>query len=205
MVDIDHFKKVNDGGGHQAGDAVLRAVSDRLVCVTRLKGHVFRYGGEELALLLPNHSIEEGIAVAERARLTIESTPAIEGLHVTASFGVSGFPSVIDADALIRAADTALYDAKNRGRNMVRFDGEPPPEKPGPREPERKKPEAGRLTEAQKTEMRRKLLRNQRIECPEDGAYFEVLDVTAQQSVGREFLITCPDCGLSDTLSSSSR
>jgi hypothetical protein len=76
--------------------------------------------------------------------------------------------------------------------NMVRFHGEPPPEKPRPREPERKKPEAGRLTEAQKTEMRRKLLRNLRIECPEDGAFFEVHDVTAQQSVGREFLIICP-------------
>ena len=200
MADIDHFKKVNDGKGHQVGDVVLRVVSDRLARVSRRKGDAFRYGGEEFALLLPNHSMQEALAVAERARLTIDSAP-IEDLHVTASFGVGVFPDVPDAPALVRAADKALYDAKNRGRNIVRLHGEPPPERPGPREPQRKKPEAGKLTETQKTEMRRRLLRDQPIECPEDGAYFEVHDVTPHGSVGRKFLISCPDCGLTDTLS----
>ncbi len=168
MADIDHFKKVNDDKGHQVGDVVLRVVGDRLAGVSRLKGDAFRYGGEEFALLLPNHSMQEALALAERARLAIDSVP-IEGLHVTASFGVAVFPDVPDAQALVRAADEALYDAKDRGRNIVRLHREPPPEKPGPREPQRKKPEAGKLTETQKTEMRRRLLRDQRIECPEDA------------------------------------
>jgi diguanylate cyclase (GGDEF)-like protein len=117
MADIDHFKNVNDGKGHQVGDAVLKAVSDRLARVIHHKGQVFRYGGEEFALLLPNHSIQEAIAVAERARVTIESTPAVEGLQVTVSFGIGAFPDARDADTLVRAADDALYDSKHRGRN----------------------------------------------------------------------------------------
>lgn len=204
IADIDHFKQVNDQRGHQVGDSVLKGVGHRLGIVARVKGDVFRYGGEELVLLLSNHSTHEAVAVAERARRMLESEP-IEGVHVTASFGVGTFPAASDAPALVRAADEALYDAKNRGRNVVRFHGEPAPEKPGPREPQRKKPEAGRLTEAQKTEMRRRVLRDQRIECPDDGAYLVVHDVTTMGSVGREFLIVCPDCGLSDTLSAPTR
>jgi len=129
----------------------------------------------------------------------------VAGIPVTASFGVGVFPEASNGAALVQAADQALYVAKNRGRNLVRLHGEPATEKPASRDPERKIPEAGTFTEAQKTEMRRKLLRNQRIECPADGAYFVVHEVTSMGSVGKEFLIVCPDCGVSDTLSGPTR
>jgi diguanylate cyclase (GGDEF)-like protein len=205
MADIDHFKRVNDTHGHLGGDAVLRGVSARLIDVCRAKGQAYRFGGEELALVLPNHAPGESVSVAERARRTIEAS-TVEGIQVTLSFGVSSFPDhATDIGTLLRTADEALYDAKHRGRNVVRLHGEPAPTRPGAREPDRKLPEPGRLTDAQKAEMRRRLLRHERIECPEDGAYFDVHDVTHTGSVGREFLIMCPDCGMQDTLSGGSR
>lgn len=205
MVDIDHFKSVNDGRGHQIGDDVLRGVALRLQKVTGAKGEAFRYGGEEFAIVLLNHSSEEALAVAERARREIATTPMV-GVPVTASFGVACSPDHASETAtLVRAADQAMYDAKNRGRNLTRLYGDPPPAKQGPREPERRKPEAGRLTEDQKAQMRKRLLRHESIECPDDGAYFDVYDMTGVGSVGREFLITCPDCGMSDQLGSGRR
>lgn len=205
MADIDHFKRVNDGHGHLTGDAVLKGVAGRLDKVSRQKGKAFRYGGDELALVLPNHSAQEGVAVAERARREIEATP-INGIHVTVSLGVGSFPDhAANATTLIQAADDALYDAKNRGHDVVRSYREPEPTKPGPREAERKVPEAGRLTEQQKTELRRRHLRGERIECPDDGAYLKVHDATCQGSIGSEFIIVCPDCGMSETLSGGRR
>jgi diguanylate cyclase (GGDEF)-like protein len=198
--DIDHFKKVNDTHGHQAGDAVLREVARRLELVARGKGAAYRYGGEELAIILINHSAHEGLAVAERARREIEKA-SVGGIAVSISFGVACVPDhASDVDGLIGAADRAVYEAKDRGRNLVRLSGEPAPAQPRPSDPERKLPETGRLTDQQKTELRRRLLRRDPIECPEDGAIFEVHDITSHGSVGRDFLIACPNCGLSDRL-----
>ena len=205
MVDIDHFKRVNDEHGHQSGDAVLRAAAGCLAAVSRAKGQSFRYGGDELVIVLPNHSLNEAITVAERARCDIETVSA-EGIRVSASFGVACFPDHgRDSASLIRCADEALYDAKNRGRNLVRGHGEPEPASSDPREPARKVAEPGRLTEAQKKEMRRRLLGNEIVECPDDGAHLEVKDFTPYGSAIREFFVMCPFCGLSDKLSSSNR
>jgi diguanylate cyclase (GGDEF)-like protein len=200
LADIDHFKKVNDAHGHQAGDAVLRDVAARLENVAFGKGRVYRYGGEEITIILRNHSVAEGLAVAERARRQIEKDP-VHGISVSMSFGLASLPDhASEAEGLVRCADQALYDAKNRGRNLVRLFGEPAPIKPGPREPERKEAQPGRLTDQQKSELRRRLLRREAIACPEDGAFFEIHDVTSLGSVGREFLIVCPDCGLTGEL-----
>jgi hypothetical protein len=169
--------------------------------VSRQKGKAFRYGGEELALVLPNHSAQEGVAVAERARREIEATP-IEGIRVTVSLGVGSFPDhAANAIPLIQAADDALYDAKNRGRNVVRLYREAEPAKPGPREPEKKVPEVGRLTEQQKTELRRRHLRGELIECPDDGAHLDVHESTPFGCTEREFMIVCPDCSMFERLS----
>lgn len=198
--DIDHFKRVNDMYGHQTGDAVLREVARRLETVVTSKGVVYRYGGEELVLILTNHSAEEALAVAERSRRAIEAEP-FAGVRVSMSFGVACLPDhASDAAGLVRAADTALYDAKNHGRNLVRLAGEPAPVKPGPREPQRKAAQPGRLTDHQKAELRRRLFRGKPLECPEDGAFLQAQDITEHDSVARAFVVVCPDCGLRDVL-----
>lgn len=121
VVDLDHFKNVNDSFGHQGGDEVLIAVSSMLLEVVGAKGHAYRYGGEELCLLLPNFEMGEAVALAERARsqitaLRFERVPE----RVTASFGVAACPPMplIPAE-LFEAADKALYRAKSGGRNRV--------------------------------------------------------------------------------------
>jgi diguanylate cyclase (GGDEF)-like protein len=148
MADVDHFKKVNDTHGHPAGDDVLREVAKRLSQTVRGKGRAYRYGGEEMALLLPNHSPSEATAVAERARRAIEHAP-VGSIQVTASFGVAGFPDhASDEATLVKAADAALYEAKRLGRNVVRLSGDPPPGHPGPWEPPRREPEPADRAEA---------------------------------------------------------
>ena len=118
MADIDHFKKVNDAHGHPVGDAVLIEVARRLNLVAKGKGEAYRFGGEEFAVLLANHTAEEALAVAERARRGVESSPA-GGVSVTSSYGVAAVPTHASSmDQWLKAADAALYDAKHMGRNL---------------------------------------------------------------------------------------
>jgi diguanylate cyclase (GGDEF)-like protein len=125
MIDLDRFKSLNDRYGHAAGDAMLREVA-RLLDVEKRRGDtVARYGGEEFVALLPHADAAAAQAWAERARVRL-STTAIEMagtlLHTTASFGVAASDRRDWADsaaALLEAADQALYQAKERGRNRV--------------------------------------------------------------------------------------
>jgi diguanylate cyclase (GGDEF)-like protein len=123
LIDVDHFKKVNDGFGHLAGDLVLREISAILTRSVRPYDYVGRYGGEEFLLILPDCEIESALMRAEQLRLAVESARIREGdamLQVTASFGVgSAFPSHYEAETVIRAVDSALYRAKSSGRNCV--------------------------------------------------------------------------------------
>ena len=141
FVDVDHFKKVNDTHGHQKGDDVLKAVGKILNSVVRGKGSAFRYGGEEMIILVPNHSLSEAIAVAERCRIKIEAARPGD-IAVTASLGIGVYPDLSKTgEELVRIADKAMYDAKNRGRNLVRFHGEPEPKaNAAMREPEKNSP-----------------------------------------------------------------
>jgi two-component system, cell cycle response regulator len=129
MVDLDHFKSVNDTHGHQVGDAVLEQLAAILRREAREIDRVGRYGGEEFMLLLPGAQIDSAVTFAERVRRAVEAhTFAFEGGTVrrTGSFGVAGWPHprVANADSLVRAADEALYVAKETGRNrVVRFAG----------------------------------------------------------------------------------
>ena len=119
MLDIDHFKQLNDLFGHQAGDQVLREVGSLLTLRSRSVDTAARFGGEELTLVLPACSPEEAVAAAERLRqdLRMVRSPQ-EG--VTASAGVATFPlDARDAESLIKAADDALYVAKRNGRDRV--------------------------------------------------------------------------------------
>lgn len=130
MIDIDHFKRVNDQYGHPVGDEVLLAVSELVIRRLTYKGKAYRYGGEEFALLLPNYSVEEAVGLAERIRRDIEEAIiSSKSLKVTASFGVASVPEhATDPKTVVEKADAALYEAKNLGRNCVRFNGEPKPD-----------------------------------------------------------------------------
>ncbi|MBN2371803.1 MAG: GGDEF domain-containing protein [Vicinamibacteria bacterium] len=122
MIDLDLFKSVNDRYGHQVGDEVLLDVS-RILCnrVAR-KGRVYRYGGEEIGVLLPNYSSDEAKGLAERLRKDVEhAVMSRESLRLTASLGVACLPDdVASSEGLLANADKALYRAKSSGRNCVR-------------------------------------------------------------------------------------
>jgi diguanylate cyclase (GGDEF)-like protein len=128
MVDIDHFKRVNDNHGHQAGDLVLQAVAEALAKCVRPMDTVARYGGEEFAVVLPNCHTFFGVTVAERIRQTIESMPVKIGtgqdLRVTVSIGGAYAPEWVRSTATLwtERADVQLYRAKNEGRNRVFLD-----------------------------------------------------------------------------------
>ncbi|HEX5972338.1 MAG TPA: sensor domain-containing diguanylate cyclase [Gemmatimonadaceae bacterium] len=125
MVDIDHFKRVNDSFGHEAGDAVLRRVAGLIQEAARSTDICVRYGGEEIALLLPQTGQAAARLMAERLRERIAATVAFHkgaAIPVTASFGVATYPeTVTDSEKLFPQADEALYRAKAEGRNCVRY------------------------------------------------------------------------------------
>ena len=120
MVDVDHFKSFNDSFGHQAGDEVLRRVAVVLRDSTRNVDCVGRYGGEEFALLLPDTATAGAVEVAERIRTRMEGEPFSERA-ITVSIGVAEYPKNGEkAEAVVAAADGALYTAKHNGRNCVK-------------------------------------------------------------------------------------
>ncbi|GAA4764768.1 diguanylate cyclase [Stakelama sediminis] len=123
MVDIDHFKHVNDTFGHDAGDAVLKAVAKVLDQAVREEGQAFRYGGEEFVLLLPGLDADQALERAETIRHrvgTIQVSHDGKDLDtVTVSAGVATIPTHTSSERLVRTADAALYRAKKEGRNRV--------------------------------------------------------------------------------------
>jgi diguanylate cyclase (GGDEF)-like protein len=122
MIDLDNFKKLNDTHGHAMGDAVLRDVAAQLVGGLRPSDVVSRYGGEELIVILPGCGLEEARLKAEMMRTRIESLSEAHGTTITASFGVATVPETSTGPVdVIPMADTALYAAKQAGKNCVRI------------------------------------------------------------------------------------
>ncbi|HYX31032.1 MAG TPA: diguanylate cyclase [Pyrinomonadaceae bacterium] len=125
MIDIDDFKLYNDTNGHQAGDRALEIVAQCLHAALRKVDVASRYGGEEFSILLPQTSLEEAGVIADRIRRKIMTTSFPHGASqplgmVTASIGLSSFsPSLNSAEAIVRAADRALYHAKRHGKNRA--------------------------------------------------------------------------------------
>lgn len=122
MLDLDHFKLLNDTHGHQLGDEVLRQVADALAADCRDFDTAARYGGEEFAVVLPGCTSDEAAAAAERLRSIVRHVPSV--VPITASVGVATFPvHAPDAGSLVKAADEALYESKRNGRNRVTIAG----------------------------------------------------------------------------------
>ncbi|MFT8334983.1 MAG: GGDEF domain-containing protein [Acetobacter orientalis] len=123
MLDIDHFKNINDTYGHPGGDRVLKQVAERIQNTVRPSDFLFRYGGEEFLIILTEIDGLAALKIAERLRETIENVPFImpdeTQLTVTASLGVANYDGHPDPDVLISNADRALYKAKQNGRNQV--------------------------------------------------------------------------------------
>jgi diguanylate cyclase (GGDEF)-like protein len=121
MFDLDHFKRVNDIHGHAKGDEVLATVAAVVQSVVRDSDFVGRYGGEEFVALLPDTARQGGVMLAEKLRQAIEDleVPDLDR-RLSASFGVAMLPGdAVNGEQLLRAADRALYAAKNAGRNRV--------------------------------------------------------------------------------------
>ncbi len=122
MADIDHFKRVNDTYGHEAGDEVLKAVAEALRSTARGADLVARFGGEEFVLVLPDTSAELAVRIAERLRLAIEALSTDVGgqvIRVTASFGIAQRAAQDSQLEVLERADAALYCSKKDGRNRV--------------------------------------------------------------------------------------
>lgn len=128
MVDIDHFKPINDNYGHQAGDQVIRELGKKLLSTLRKYDHAGRYGGEEFFVILPNTDVEGAKNIAERFRAALdEDVMEIggENIKVTASMGIAQLRKGESRESWIARADKAMYMAKELGRNRVAAEPEP--------------------------------------------------------------------------------
>jgi len=126
LIDVDHFKRVNDEGGHAAGDQVLRDLCHLIQEASRATNALCRYGGDELAILLPETPVAGALIYAERVRRLVSRTTFAAGGAITVSIGVAAYPDDgRTADQLLAMADSSLYAAKADGRNRVGGVGKP--------------------------------------------------------------------------------
>jgi diguanylate cyclase len=122
MLDLDHFKRINDGYGHLAGDKVLKIIANVLRKRLRSTDFIARFGGEEFVLLMPDSSLTDALAAGEVLRAAIEACPFHfkgEPVTITVSMGVAQFQPGERSDLALKRADEALYRAKAAGRNRV--------------------------------------------------------------------------------------
>ena len=122
MIDVDHFKAINDSRGHVAGDAVLRIIASGIASVVRPYDSVGRYGGEEFLIVAPGCGLAEAVELAERVRSHVAGCSiVVAGSNVTVSLslGVATGQTAAESEKLLHAADAAMYQAKNAGRNRV--------------------------------------------------------------------------------------
>jgi diguanylate cyclase (GGDEF)-like protein len=120
MMDLDSFKAYNDRHGHPAGDSLLHRAATAIYGAARSDDRVYRYGGDEFALILPQTGVAEAVRVANRIRRAVAALTATDPTPVTITVGVAGLPGdATDRAGLIAAADTALYYGKRAGENRV--------------------------------------------------------------------------------------
>ncbi|MGI9101272.1 MAG: GGDEF domain-containing protein [Terriglobales bacterium] len=198
MVDLDNFKKVNDEHGHRVGDEVLVECAEIINSAIEHKGEVYRYGGEEIIVVLPNFSPLEATAVAERVRSTVAAQKmGSQKLPVTVSVGVSSFPAHANSlDELLRQADQAMYKAKKLGRDLVCVTGDEEPTRPS-HVVRRKAPSGGALD----AELIRALYFSGREpKCPADGVPLRISETRRSGNRTPDLNVSCPLCGLHEYL-----
>src|ERR1700733_2835932 len=199
MVDVDKFKQFNDTHGHPVGDQVLIAVATTIAKRVQGKGKAYRYGGEEIAILLPNYSKVEASALAETIRLELERARRTEkNLAVTASFGVGELTD--DAQGgqqLVQLSDDALRSAKQLGRNLVRAVGDTN-EAQQSSTLRRKQPAPGVLSEQHQVAIRALHFHGQTPKCPTDGTPLRVKEFNEVGARTPTLLVICPGCGMQE-------
>jgi len=122
MIDVDHFKTINDSRGHAAGDAVLRIIASGIASMVRPYDAVGRYGGEEFLIVAPGCGLAETVELAERVRSHVAGCSIMVGgsnVRVSLSLGVATGQAAADCEKVLHASDSAMYQAKNAGRNRV--------------------------------------------------------------------------------------
>jgi diguanylate cyclase (GGDEF)-like protein len=128
FVDLDDLKRVNEDHGHSMGSQAIRHVADRMMPLIRTVDKLFRYGGDEFCVVLPETGWKGALEVAERLRTSLEAVPFLQdvgGVELTASFGVASFPEHASSrEGLVRAADEAMYRIKQSGKNSISVAGE---------------------------------------------------------------------------------
>lgn len=197
MADIDKFKSINDTHGHPCGDEILKGVAAIIIQVVGAKGRCYRYGGEEISILLNNYTADEGASLAERIRLRIESSAlGSRQLAVTTSLGVAEIPTHARTSTdLLKAADAALYEAKNLGRNLVRISGEPKPDPTPHRAVAKKQPDPSTLTEKEAEAIRTHYFTYHHAYCPRDNAQLRIIESDATDQLTPSLFIRCALCG----------
>jgi diguanylate cyclase (GGDEF)-like protein len=128
MADVDHFKSVNDDFGHASGDMVLRTAASEIAAALRPYDSVGRYGGEEFLVVAPACTASQTRELAERVRDQIENRVIVvkgKPVKITLSMGIAAGSFAMVTESLLHSADTALYDAKSKGRNRVEPEPEP--------------------------------------------------------------------------------
>jgi diguanylate cyclase (GGDEF)-like protein len=199
IIDVDNFGQFNKKHNLEVGDEVLKAVFKTVQNRTGTKGNAYRYGGDEIAILLPNYSKPEAIALAETMRVQVEESAATaKKLKVTITLGVAALPEdAHDGQRLFNAANEALLCAKKLGRNLVRAVGDPD-EAEGIRTPTRKQPQSQKITEDQLRTIRMNHFRGGSPICPTDGALLRVKEFNDYGTKTPTLLVTCPGCGLQE-------
>ena len=119
MIDIDHFKSINDSRGHLFGDQVIAQIAQVIASHMRDNEKLYRYGGEEFLVIARNIDINDASILAERLRKYVENTPIEDDIHLTISLGVARLAEQENIEAWLKRADKALYQAKKQGRNRV--------------------------------------------------------------------------------------
>jgi len=130
ILDVDYFKKINDTHGHVTGDNILMEVADLISANTRPSENLYRYGGEEFTIVAENTKIDGALQLAEKLRELIDQHAFISNIHVTASFGVAEVQRSEGPQGWLGRADTALFKAKESGRNRVVLAAPAPPPRP---------------------------------------------------------------------------